>query len=96
LNRGALAVELLKQPQQHPYSLVDEVLLLFLLKENFLEHLKPAEVQPFVTEFISYVQSVYNDLYNALYESKDITEEDTRLLFDIAKEFSKLKGKNTV
>ena len=90
LTRGALAQEILKQPQFKHYSFVDETLILFLLKENFLQETAPKDVQEFTTQFISYVQSVYSDLYNAILESKDLSESNTKLLFDAAQEFRKI------
>ena len=37
LARGAMAVELLKQPQHITYTFVDQALMLFLFKENYLD-----------------------------------------------------------
>jgi F-type H+/Na+-transporting ATPase subunit alpha len=90
LARGALAQEILKQPQFKHYTFVDETLILFLLKENFLQDITPKEVQEFVTQFISYMQSVYSDLYNEILESKDLSESSSKILFDAAQEFKKI------
>lgn len=90
LARGALAQEILKQPLFHHYSFVDETLILFLLKENFLQDVTPKEVQQFITQFISYVQGVYSDLYNSILESKDLSESNSKILFDAAQEFRKI------
>ena len=37
------------------YSFVDQVLMLFLLRENFLDSLSVHEVAPFALQFVSYV-----------------------------------------
>ena len=56
LARGARAVEFLKQPQYVTYSFVDQALMLFLLKENFLDALEVKQVHVFVVQFVSYVK----------------------------------------
>lgn len=90
LARGALAVELLKQRQYVTYSFVDQVLMLFLLKENFLDAVNPKELGTFAFQFVSYVQSVYHDEYAALYQTQDVSDEMQERLRTIAAEFTKL------
>ena len=88
LARGSIAYELLKQKQFITYSFVDQSLILFLLRYNFLDNLKLTEVNSFAIQFNSYVKSVYHELYNQIYETKNITDEDINKLSSIAKEFS--------
>jgi F-type H+-transporting ATPase subunit alpha len=88
LRRGSIAVELLKQPQYVTYSFVDQTLILFLLKENFLDHLDIDEIQPFARQFVSYVHSVHKDIYDVILTSGDVWEEIYDKLIVIAKEFS--------
>jgi len=90
LARGARIVELLKQPQFVTYSFVDQALMLFLLKENFLDDRPVFQVQPFATQFGSYVKSVYEDTYKVILETKDMSDEIQGQVRDIAHEFSKL------
>lgn len=90
LARGALAVELLKQPQYVGYSFVEQVLMLFLLEENFLDPLKPQHVSIFATQFVSYVKSVYPEVYETMLLSADVSKEVREKLSTIAKEFSKI------
>jgi F-type H+-transporting ATPase subunit alpha len=90
LARGAVAYELLKQKQFETYSFVDQALMLFLLKENFLDKIALPEIHSFATQFTSYVQSVYNDLFKSILISGDITDEQLKELRHIASEFSKL------
>lgn len=90
LARGALAYELLKQKQFVTYSFVDEALMLFLLHENFLDVISLNEVSSFVSQFTSYVQSVYPDLYKEILITGDIKEHQIGQLREIAKEFSSL------
>ena len=64
--------------------------MLFLLKENFLDELPVWQVHAFAIQFVSYVKSVYEDTYNVILKTGDISEEIEDVLRDIAGEFSKL------
>lgn len=88
LKQGALAIEILKQGQFVHYSFIDEALILFLLKEGFLQKIALKDIQLFTRQFISYVDSVYNSIYNDIKNSKDISDENLTLLRGVAKEFS--------
>jgi len=90
LARGAIAVELLKQPQHVTYSFVDQAMMLFLLRENYLDVIPVKDVQTYAVQFVSYVHSVYPDVYETITKAADISEEMTARLHTIAKEFSKL------
>lgn len=90
LARGAVAVQILKQPQYVTYSFVDQSLMLFSLKENFLDNLDLNDAQDFATQFASYVKSVYPDIYNKIKESQDMDDQVMEKLKTIATEFSKL------
>lgn len=88
LKQGALAVEILKQEQFVHYSFVDETLILFLLKDGFLQKIAIKDIQLFIRQFISYVESVYNQIYVDITTSKDVSDDIVAVLKTIAKEFS--------
>ncbi|MCK9544059.1 MAG: F0F1 ATP synthase subunit alpha [Novosphingobium sp.] len=90
LKRGAIAYELLKQKQHDTYSFVEQTIMLFLLKYNFLDNLPLHEVNNFSTQFASYVKSVYQELYNKILTTQDISDDEIKMLKDIAKEFTSL------
>lgn len=90
LKRGALVVELLKQGQFVHYSFIDQALMLFLLKENYLDYLSIKDVLPFLRQFISYVQSVYSDLYELILKTEDISTECAAQIHEVAKEFGRI------
>jgi len=90
LARGALAVELLKQPQSVTYSFVDQTLILFLFKEGYLDKIALKNIQIFIAQFVSYVKSVYQNMYNAILKTEDLSDDLRMQLLDVATEFSKL------
>lgn len=90
LARGQRAIEVLKQPQFITYSFVQQALMLFILQEGFLDNLAPSNVHAFVIQFVSYVESVYPQVYDAIFKTKDISEDLSKQLYALAKEFASL------
>lgn len=90
LARGALVVELLKQPTLVTYSFVDQVLQFFLLKEGFLDSVPLRQVNSFATQFVSYVKSVYGALYTTIAQSAELSDDTMRQLKQVAAEFNKI------
>ncbi len=91
LARGKRAVEILKQPQYATYTFVDQALILFLLKYDFLDPIKMDHVHSFVTQFVSYIKSVYQDeIYRIIEKTEDISDDIVARLTEVATEFSKL------
>ena len=86
LARGAMIVELLQQKQFSTYSFVDQVLMLFLLRENFLDTLKAKKVTDFALQYVSYVKSVYKDVYEDILVTKDLSTTIEDQLRHIARE----------
>jgi F-type H+/Na+-transporting ATPase subunit alpha len=92
LTRGGIVIELLKQAQFKGYLFVDQVLMLYLLKEAFLDVIPLAQVRVYAEQFASYVQSVYADIYESIATTKDLSDEVQKKLLEVAKEFSKIYG----
>lgn len=87
LNRGARVVELLKQQEGVSYTFVDQTLRLFLLKEDFIDELPVGDVGRVADQFVSYVQSVYNDLYRTILEQGDLERDLYEQVRQVAAEF---------
>lgn len=90
LARGSIAIELLKQPQYVTYTFVDQVIMLFLMRENFLDLVPLRDVQTYATQCVSYISSVYPDVYESIYKSQDVSPDIELRLITIAREFNKL------
>lgn len=90
LNRGAIAVEILKQEQFLHYSFIDEALILFMLRYNILDAIKLEDISSFIQKSTSYIKSVYPDIYGEIEKAKDITPEMIEKLKPVAQEFAKI------
>lgn len=87
LDRGRRAIELLKQNQYETYSFVDEIIVLFLLKENFFNDLAFNEIKRFARDCASYISKVYPSVYASLKDLKVINEVNATQLKAAAEEF---------
>ncbi len=94
LARGAIIEELFKQDQYQTFNFVDQSLMLYLLRENMLDKIPVKEVRKFALQFVSYVNNVYSDVYQNIFDTQDISPKILEQLKVIAKEFSKLFGAN--
>ena len=90
LRRGERIIEILKQPKFVTYSFVDQALMLFLIKDNFLDDVEVTHVRQFATQYVSYVKSVYHELYEGIRTSQNITDEMFKRLAIAAREFRSL------
>ncbi len=88
LARGARIVELLKQQQYATLSFVDQALMLFLLKNAFLDAIKVDHVREFALQFAAYIRLSYSGLYQTIETTGDIADEMLKELTTYAKEFS--------
>ncbi len=88
LDRGKRAVALFKQNERQTHDLTDQLIFLFLLKENYLDKVKIEELKDFSITCVSYIKGSHENLYNSLKETRDITEEQFEELKKAVEEFS--------
>lgn len=90
LERGKRAVELLKQPQYVTFSFVDQALMLLFLKDGFLDNIALNQINHFALQCVSYIKSVYPDIYNTILKTEDISEDTQKQIHTVVAEFIKL------
>lgn len=90
LNRGAVAIEILKQEQFLHYSFVDETIILFMLRQNMLDAIPLKQIASFIIKATSYVKSVYPDIYQDIETSKDVSSTVADRLKVATTEFAQL------
>lgn len=87
IDRGQRAIQLLVQDVHATHSLADEVLSLFLLKENFLNKVDFEKVRIFAQQYCSFVKEMYPQLYTKILEECDFSDKESALLKRAAEEF---------
>ncbi len=90
LERGRRLVELLKQEQYKPLSMPEEVLVLYIGVNGYLDDVALEDVKRFEVEWLEFLRSQRKDLLDELDSKKEISEElDGRIKEAIA-EFKKM------
>ncbi len=89
LDRGARLVELLKQPQNSPMPVEDQVVAIFLGTRGHLDSVPVEDVQRFEQEFLEHVKSSHEGILKAIRESKKLSDEDEGKLEEVVNDFKK-------
>lgn len=87
LTRGERTMEILKQPQYQPMPVERQVVSLWTAVNGYLDDIPVTAVRRFETEFLSFVDSTYPQIYKSILESRDLTEETVNLLKEAVTKF---------
>jgi F-type H+-transporting ATPase subunit alpha len=89
LDRGARLVELLKQPQNSPMPVEEQVVAIFLGTRGHLDSVPVEDVQRFEQELLEHVRSSKDEILKEIRESKKLSEELEKTLTDVVNDFKK-------
>lgn len=87
LRRGARLVELLKQGQYVPLPVEKQIVMIYLGTNGFLDELPVEKVQQFEKEFLQMLDLKHKALLTTIAEKKDLSDEITKQIQSITKEF---------
>ncbi len=86
LNRGAKVTELLKQKKNHPYSLAEQVGLLWAATNGYIDNLDLAQISKFEENFIGNLKSSGKKLMSKINRHKLLEKTDERELKKLIEE----------
>jgi F-type H+/Na+-transporting ATPase subunit alpha len=89
LERGERLVELLKQPQNHPMPVEQQVVSIFLGTKGHLDSVPTGDVRRFETEFLDHVRGSHEDILDEIRESKKLSDDVAEKLTDVINDFKK-------
>ena len=89
LDRGARLVELLKQPQNSPMPVEEQVVAIFLGTRGHLDSVPVEDVQKFELEFLEHVKASHEAILKDIQESKKLPDETADKLENAVNEFKK-------
>jgi F-type H+-transporting ATPase subunit alpha len=89
LDRGARLVELLKQPQNSPMPVEEQVVAIFLGTRGHLDSVPIEDVQRFEQEFLEHVKSSKEEIFDEIRDSKKLSDELEKKLVDAVNDFKK-------
>jgi len=87
IEKGKRNVEILKQAVNDPYTVEDQVAIIYAGSKNLLRSVPVEKVKEFERDFIDYLNTKNRDTLDALKAGK-FTDEITDVLEKVAKEIS--------
>ncbi|HZC09672.1 MAG TPA: F0F1 ATP synthase subunit alpha, partial [Mycobacterium sp.] len=89
LERGARLVELLKQPQNQPAPVEEQVVSIFLGTGGHLDSVPIEDVRRFETEFLDHIRASEEGILSEIRESQKLGEDTEKKLTDAINDFKK-------
>ncbi|MCA9743579.1 MAG: F0F1 ATP synthase subunit alpha [Deferribacteres bacterium] len=90
LRRGERMVEILKQPQYRPLRVSEQVILIFMGVNGFLDEIEVSKIGKLQDEVISFVESNHPELFDEIESKKQLDDETTDKLKKMSSEFLKM------
>ena len=87
LEKGKRIIEILKQPQNSPFKVEQQVVIIYLAINNYLLDVEVEKVKEFQGEFINFVGQKYPQIYQSIIDTGDLTDETESLLIEAVNEF---------
>ena len=87
ISKGQRNVEILKQAQNDPFTVEDQVAIIYAGSKNLLKNVPVNKVKEFEKDYISYLNAKHRDSLDTLKAGK-LTAEVIAVLTDAAKEIS--------
>ncbi|HEY8423933.1 MAG TPA: F0F1 ATP synthase subunit alpha [Clostridia bacterium] len=90
LRRGEKIVETLKQDIYNPYSVEEQVVLLYIVNKEFLKDIPVKQVREFNKGFINYIKNYRADILKDIAQTSDLSRENMEQIekaFEEYKEF---------
>ncbi|MGB0974345.1 MAG: F0F1 ATP synthase subunit alpha, partial [Flavobacteriaceae bacterium] len=87
INKGKRNVEILKQAQNDPYTVEDQVAIIYAGSKNLLGDVPVEKVKEFERDFIEFLNAKHRNILDTLKKGK-LTDEVTDTLTSVAKDLS--------
>lgn len=89
LNRGERLLEILKQPQYHPMPVEQQVSIIYIANQGYLDDVPVNRVKDFEQGFLQYLKEKYSRVLEQFRVSKELTAEVSNTLNEAVVEFKK-------
>ena len=87
IERGRRITEILKQPPYSPVPMEEQVVILWVVTNGFLDELEVDQLKEFETEFLKIVRAKNKKLLSEIAEKKELDEKMIKELEKITKDF---------
>ncbi|NLC16620.1 MAG: F0F1 ATP synthase subunit alpha [Clostridiales bacterium] len=76
LSQGEKTTETLKQPQYNPYSVEEQVILLYAVNKEFLKDIPVKQVREFNKGLLNYIKTFHPNIIDDISQTSDLTREN--------------------
>ena len=87
LDRGYRMVEVLKQGQYEPLTVIDQILIIYAGTRGHLDTVPRDKVQAWEKQFLTVMHTQKQEVWDELDQKKDLTEDITKKIESALKEF---------
>ena len=87
INKGKRNVEILKQGQNDPFKVEDQVAIIYAGSKNLLKDVPVEKVKEFERDYLEFLNAKHRDVLDTLKAGK-LTDEVTDVLMTVAKDLS--------
>jgi F-type H+-transporting ATPase subunit alpha len=87
IKRGRILTEVLKQPDLDPISFEKQVLVLYAALNGYFNKFQSEEIQSVQTKFLEYVESLHQDVLDAIRKDRQITDETENKMKELIAKF---------
>ncbi len=87
IEKGKRNVEILKQAQNDPFTVEDQIAIIYAGSKNLLREVPVKKVKEFEADFIEFLNAKHKDTLNTLKAGK-LTDEAVKVLTDVAKDLA--------
>lgn len=89
LERGKRWVEILKQPQHIPYSMVEEVLILFAAGQGFLDAIPINSIKEYENKMLNAAKTSITDIMEEIRRTKELSDNSIKQIKSFLTDFNK-------
>ncbi len=89
LSRGERLIEVLKQPQYQPYSVDDQVVIVYVTGQGLIDDVPTDRIKAFEKEFLSFVKQNFPNIDKALKKANELTGDVAENIKTACEEFKK-------
>src|SRR2546430_1699692 len=89
LRRGEKTIEVMKQPQYQPLSLVKEVVIIFAVTNGHLDDIPTAKVKDFERDLFRFMENQYRELADGISQGKQFSKDTAAKARTMIEEFKK-------
>ena len=82
-------MEILKQPQYEPMPVENQIMIIYVGENGYLDDLPVHRVKDFESGFYQFIKEKYPQVPRDLREKKELTEELKKMLDQAAEEFKR-------